>query len=165
MLTQELLKHHLHYNPETGIFTRRVASSNSVHVGDVAGFKTDTGYLRISLLNREFRAHRLAWMYMYGDFPANDIDHVNGVRTDNRIANLREATRGENMFNTVASPKNKCGFKNVYWHKQRSKWCASCKVRGKKYSLGLHDTAEAAYAAYVEFAKQMHGEFFTTRQE
>jgi hypothetical protein len=91
MLTQEELKRQLEYNPDTGIFTRKFRSSTSSKPGEPAGYRSTQGYTTISINNKTYVAQRLVWLYVYGSFPLCKLRHINGVRSDNRLANLRRA--------------------------------------------------------------------------
>jgi len=164
-LTQDILIEFLDYCPETGVFTRKVRTSNRVKVGDIAGAKDSSGYVRFMAAGRLYLAHRLAWLYMNGCWPANHLDHINGDITDNRIANLREATSAQNSANCPASWSNKSGFKGV--SRSRGKWRAQISVNNKKIALGAYSTPELAHAAYREAAEKYHGDFanFKTREE
>ena len=159
MLTQAELQSQLHYNHETGIFTRLIVHSNRLKVGDIAGSKQRTGYLLIGINKKRYLSHRLAWLYVHGEFPLKDTDHINGVRDDNRIVNLREATRSENNFNVGVRKNNTSGFKGVCFNKEMNKWRANAGLNGKKLHLGLFSTPELASQAYQAFAKVVHGDF------
>lgn len=159
-ISQEELKEILHYDPETGIFTRRVASANNkMKVGQVAG-NIDRGYVRIMVMGRLYRAHRLAWLYVHGRFPPDEIDHINGVRGDNRLCNLRPATKSQNGMNRGAIRGKTSGYKGVSWHKRDKKWHAQATVDGNHHCLGYFDTAEEASVAYQSFVMPIHGEFY-----
>ena len=111
--TQEFLKKYLSYNPLTGIFTKKTQAPNS-NIGDVAGGKQGKGYLVLCVGgNPGYLLHRVAWLYVYGYWPKSQIDHINRVVTDNRISNLREATRTENYQNKGAQKNSKTGVKGV----------------------------------------------------
>ena len=157
MITAEELREQLDYDPETGVFTRRVTMSNRIKIGDVAGSLSDEGYLRFRVGNKIYSAHRLAWLYVYGVWPMKDIDHVNGARNDNRIANLREATRAENVQNAKKRSGARCRLKGVHMRKHR--FCAQIKVNKKSVFLGIYDTEEEAHAAYVAAAEKEFGAF------
>jgi len=146
-LTAEQLRSILDYDPETGIFTWKASTSNRVKVGDVAGCSNGDGYLRIRLHNRLFLAHRLAWLYVYGSWPEDQLDHVNRVRTDNRISNLREVTNKQNQQNASKRSNNTSGHPGVYWCKRDSKWVAQIKHNYKRIHIGYFDDLEAAIAA------------------
>jgi hypothetical protein len=96
---------------------------------------------------RSFKAHRIVWAMTYGYWPGHQIDHINGVRNDNRLCNLREATVAQNQQNQRASPRNASGYPGVSWHKRIGKWEAHITVDGRRHHLGLFDTAREAYAA------------------
>lgn len=160
MLTQTELKLHLHYNHETGIFTRLVSTAIRTKTGSVAGCKTKIGYLAIQINCKSYRSHRLAWLYVHGEFPINDIDHINGIKDDNRISNLRDATDSQNHFNVESNKNNKSGFKGVSFYKVTNKWVAQASLSGKKHNLGYFTTPELASEAYQAFATKHHGEFY-----
>jgi hypothetical protein len=157
MLTAEELREQLDYNPATGVFTRRVTNSSRVIVGDVAGFCGGGGYREIRLLGYRFGAHRLAWLYVYGVWPTKQIDHINGVRSDNRIVNLREATQAENQWNRKKTRGAKCKLKGVHFDKGRFR--AAIRVNSKLIHLGGYATEEEAHAAYVAAAEKEFGAF------
>ncbi len=99
-LTAEYLRSILHYDQETGIFTWKVRTARRVKAGDVAGCSDGDGYRLIKVQSRLYKAHRLAWLYIHGSWPKDQIDHINRIRTDNRIANLREVSNKQNLQNT-----------------------------------------------------------------
>ena len=155
VLTQERLKERLHYNPETGVFTRVKTVRNAVKVGDVAGTIDHYGYRKIQIGGKIYSAHRLAWLYVHGVWPANQIDHINGTRDDNCFANLREATIGENQHNRRnARSDNKSGFLGV--SPDYGKYRAQIGHHGKKIYLGAFLTPELAHSAYVEAKRKIH---------
>ena len=146
-LTAEQLRSVLHYEPETGIFTRKIGSANQVKAGDVAGSVNGNGYLNIQLQRRGYQAHRLAWLYVYGVWPEDQLDHVNRVRTDNRISNLREVTNKQNQQNRSKQSNNTSGHPGAYWDKQRSKWVTQITHNQKLIHLGYFSILEEAIAA------------------
>jgi hypothetical protein len=150
MLTQERLKQLLHYDPDTGVFTGNLTNRK---VGSVS----DRGYLRLNLQNRLYMAHRIAWLYMTGDFPEREIDHIDGDKLNNRWVNLRPATRKQNMENTSLFSTSTSGYRGVTWYKRNNKWGATAFHNGKRHFAGLFDTAEEAAVA----AKQLRDELFT----
>ncbi len=158
MLTQSRLKECLSYDPETGEF-RALSTSGARQAGSVAGSKHPKGYISITVDGHRHLAHRLAWLYVYGVFPDGDTDHINGVKTDNRIANLREATRSQNMANLGALSNSKSGIRGVHYFKRTGRWVSSIRANGKTVHLGYFATAEAASLAYREAATRLHGEF------
>ena len=156
LLTQSRLKELVAYDPETGIFTRLVRTANSTRVGDIAGGVMAIGYRIIKIDGRPYRAHRLAWLYMTGDWPVDGMDHINGARDDNRISNLREATQTQNGQNQAIHCNNKCGFMGVDWHRASGKWRSQIGFEGRLKHLGLFDSPDDAHAAYVAAKAEMH---------
>lgn len=154
LITQEALKTLLNYNPDTGIFTW-LNTCGGRKVGSIAGAKHPKGYIRIQLKGRTNLAHRLAWVYMTGNWPTKDIDHINGIRDDNRFSNLREATRSENMQNLKqTSTSNRTGYLGVYTN--REKFSARITINGVRNHLGTYNTAEEASEAYLKAKGELH---------
>lgn len=158
MLTQELVKEHLDYDPLTGIFLWKKPTNRNVIKGVVAGATDGLGYRTIAILGKRYMAHRLAWIYVHGTLP-KQIDHINMVRDDNRIANLRPATNAENNWNRKVQSNNRSGYKGVTYHKQTKKFHAKICANGIKKSLGYYGTAEEAHQAYVKASGELHGQF------
>ena len=146
-LTAEYLRSILHYDQETGIFTWKVSTSNRVKAGDVAGSQNGHGYLLIQLQSRKYLAHRLAWLHTHGVWPKDQLDHVNRVRTDNRLDNLREVSHKQNQQNRSTNSDNTSGYPGVYWNKRVSKWQASIAHNQKNIHLGYFTNIEEAIAA------------------
>ena len=134
MITQKELKELLHYDPETGVFMW-VVLRQGVRNGGVAG-SMSYGYIRIKVKGRSYQAHRLAWLSIHGKWPKEQIDHINHIRDDNRIENLREATNQENQRNASMKKNNKSGITGVYWYKRDNKWLAYIMTGGKLINLG-----------------------------
>lgn len=169
----------LNYDPVTGVLiwrrrdpsmfadgkqsaAHRCGKWNSRYAGTVAGaLDRKRGYLLIVIGNGHYKAHRIAWLIMTGKWPKNHIDHIDGYPSNNRFANLREATNSENMLNRGMQSNNRSGVKGVFWECRRSKWCAQIKVRGKLHFIGYfpEDKLNDAAAAYAAAAKELHGEF------
>lgn len=158
-LTQEYLKSILHYNPETGIFTWIANKGYKAKIGVKAGYVKDTGYVEFKLDNKLQYAHRLAFLYMIGRFPINQVDHMNMIRNDNRWCNLREATVSNNHGNINKHLDNTSGYKGVWWSKQREKWIAQIMIKGVRYNLGSFNTVEEAKKAYDKTAKDLFKDF------
>ena len=154
-LTVEYLREVLDYNPETGIFTWRVARSG-VKFGGVAGTLTLKGYCQIGLSAKLYLAHRLAWLYVNGSFPKSILDHVNGDRTDNRIANLRVCNNSTNQENRSLGGSGAIPYLGVSFHKKTRKFRALIKFQGVLKHLGLFPTALEAHHAYLTAKKTMH---------
>ena len=159
LLTRDRVRELLSYDPKTGLFTWKVRTSNRVKVGDQAGVRAVNGYIHISMDNYKFPAHRVAWFYVYGEWPPQFIDHINGVRDDNRLENLRLATVSQNTTNGVLRATNTSGYRGVSWSKEKQKWIASITKDRKQVNLGYFKTKEDAHFAYLEAARQMHGDF------
>jgi hypothetical protein len=160
MLTAERLREVLSYNPETGAFTWLVSTSNRIRVGDVAGSVRPDGYRKICVDGRQYLAHRLAYLYVTGEWPAEYLDHINGNPGDDRWANLRSATGTQNSANKRKQRNNTSGFKGVLRHAARKKqWQARIGINGHGKCLGYFDTPENAHAAYVAAAVKRFGEF------
>jgi hypothetical protein len=158
MITAERLRELLHYDPETGVFTWRLPR-RGVRAGYEAGASRSDGYRRIQVDGRVIYAHRLAWPYMTGEWPDAEIDHINGDPSDNRIVNLRPATRSQNSANGRKPSDNTSGLKGVSWHARGRKWRAQIVVNGKCRHLGLFDCPAAAHAAYLAATEKFFGEY------
>lgn len=155
MLTTERLRHMLNYDPDTGEFTWRVDAGRwgAIKAGTKAGATMGNGYLCIGLDGKNYSAHRLAWQHYYGDLPPNYIDHINRVKTDNRIANLREADKSQNAQNTSVRADNKTGFRGVV--RQGAKFSAKIMFSGRQISLGTFKTAKEASEFYEAVAAKL----------
>jgi len=147
ILTQKQLKEILRYDPDTGIFTWLVRTANCVKIGEAAGGLNPAGYSGIRLKGRDYLAHRLAWLYMTDEWPKDQIDHINHIKDDNRIENLREVTHKENGRNRSMQKNNVSGCCGVCWYKPYNKWAAQIKVNGKQINLGCFDDLNNAIAA------------------
>lgn len=157
MLTQERLKELLDYDPETGVFVWKIAKGKSKK-GSKAGCLNKCGYIYIGIDKNYYYAHRLAWFYVHNCWPTSQIDHINRVPSDNRLANLRIATKSENEWNKNAYKNNKSGYAGVYLDKHNNKWKAQITKHGKTRTLGYFNTPEEANASYVR-AKAEHHKF------
>jgi hypothetical protein len=174
-ISADVLRQLVDYDADTGVFrwkertpdmfqdgiktaAHNCAIWNSKHSGSEAGSPCK-GYVGIKLFRRPYYAHRLAWLYVTGEWPAGEIDHANGIKSDNRFSNLREATRSQNMGNIRTPAHNTTGVKGVNWHRKNSKWTASIQCAGKSKYLGSFDTKAEAAAAYEQAANDIFGEF------
>lgn len=150
----------LSYDAESGLFTRIVSRPGPKgHAGAVAGCDNGQGYIRIYVDGAPFKAHRLAWFYVHGVWPDCEIDHVNGNRADNRIANLRDVTRSQNKRNSCIYRNNRSGLKGASYSRRQRKWAAQIQVGHEKIGLGYFNSREEAHEAYCEAARRLHGEF------
>lgn len=168
----EELRQLLRYEAETGkLFwlerprsmfeTQRHCSVwNAKYSGKEAFTTTDNhGYRGGCIFKNTVKAHRVAMALVMGAWPTDEVDHINGVRSDNRLSNIRLATRSENMRNKKIASHNASGFKGVFWCTQRRKWRANIRADGKNIYLGHFTTPEEAHRAYIDAAEKMHGEF------
>lgn len=136
------------YDPSTGYFTWAKSRAGRAH---------KDGYWRINIMGREYLAHRLAWFISSREWPNQQIDHINGIRNDNRLENLRLATKEQNAQNSGLYKSNKSGFRGVSLKK--GKWTAQIQANNKKQHIGYFPTKEAAASAYMEKAKICFGSF------
>ena|SRR3990167_376480 len=158
MLTHERLVEVLNYDPMTGLFSWRKRLAQIVKVGAIAGSINGSGYRQIRIDGRVYKAHRLAWFYIHGEWPAHDMDHAAGRRQDNRLEKIRPATRSQNRANIGKHRNNTTGFKGVLFVRPH-RWRAVIKCEKRRYHLGYFDTPEEAHAAYAEKARELFGEF------
>lgn len=166
MLTRARLDQVLAYEPTTGEFrwkTDRFAGRKHAckiaSAGDLAGSQTWKGYWCIRIDGRCYMSHRLAWLAVYGEWPVETVDHIDGDRRNNQIANLRLASNGQNLWNRKAQRNNTSGSKGVTFDRSRSKWIAQIAVDGRRHHLGRFDSIDDASAAYRCAAVKYHGEF------
>lgn len=158
MLDAEYLREILDYEPETGAFTWKKKIASKVVVGTTAGGVYTLGYVVIGIGGRIYYAHRLAWLYMTGNWPAQ-VDHRDGDKANNMWANLRLATSQQNALNSKRPRTNTSGLKGVSWHKAAKKWAAAITIDGRATHLGLYEDAELAHAAYMAAASTVQPEF------
>jgi hypothetical protein len=170
ILSQQIVRDLLHYDPETGIFTwryrdRKYSTSdkayklfNATFAGKIAGGFDDCGYIKIKILGRLFSAHRLAFLYMTGGFPATEVDHIDRNKTNNRFENLRVVSRAVNIQNNFNPlPSNKLQIRGVR-HYLGKKFVARIRANNQCHHLGTFDTAEEAEAAYLAAKAALHPE-------
>lgn len=152
---KETVSELLSYDPIIGDFQWKKGRSFTAYVGTKAG-SFHNGYIRIKVLGKEHLAHRLAWLLTYGEFPLQQIDHINGNKSDNRIVNLRLATPLQQRANSKLNCDSTSGFRGVYFNKRRGKWRAHI----QRQHLGYFETKEEAAAVYsLEFDKRFGAEF------
>ena len=153
-LTAERLRELFSYDPQTGVFRRLVRTSNRITTNADAGCLNDEGYVKIRVDGKKMSAHRMAWLYVHGRHPDGEIDHINGVRHDNRISNLREIDRTGNNQNTHRVWLKNGNFTNV--SRVPTGWKARINVNKRGMSLGVYKTPEEAHAAYLAAKRKLH---------
>jgi len=157
-LTPDTLRDVLSYDEKTGHFYWLVKPSARVHLGQRAGSLDAKGYRVIKIAGKNYKAHRLAWFYVHDEWPMLDLDFINRYTDDNRIKNLREATKEQNGGNSGSKKQGK--LKGAYWHKREQVWFSAINIDGKQVFLGNYDTEKDAHVAYCKIAKVKFGEFF-----
>lgn len=150
------------YNPETGIVTRKIARKSGL-IGAKVGSHDSKGYLRIDFSwwghRYNVAIHRLGWLIYHGEWPKDQLDHINGIRDDNRICNLREATQSQNNANTRIYKNNKSGHKNIKWESDRQRYGVFIRYDNRLHRLGRFKTLEEAIAVRNAKYKEIYGEF------
>ncbi len=147
ILTQSRLRELFDYDPETGVFTRKLSRGGKAMTGAKVGNYAGGGYLKVNLNKRNEYLHRLAWVITYGVWPAGVVDHINGIKDDNRIANLRDVTRSANQHNMPSRTNNWIGCPGVSWSTSASKWRARITLDRKEIHLGSFANLAEAIAA------------------
>lgn len=163
MIYRDRLRALLHYDPMTGQFRwynrPKFSKGRTIEFGSLAGHRTAHGYITIRIDGKSYYAHRLAWFYVTGDWPAEEIDHINRIGTDNRFANLRLAARQQNVANRTRRRDNRSGFKGVYVARS-GRFVAQITVNRRAVHLGTFATAEEAAAKRDEVARSLYAEFY-----
>lgn len=154
-ITAENCRNALAYDPETGVFTWRVKKSKA-KIGDVAGTLSVNGYIVIAINGRAYPAHQLAWLLTYGEWAGGELDHKNRIRDDNRISNLRKATRSENSQNTATPRHNTSGVKGVYLCRRTGRWMAYINLNKRMRFLGRYADFSQAVEARRAAEKRLH---------
>lgn len=158
MMDVEYLRSILSYDPDTGEF-RRLVARPGYRAGSIAGSIDAYGYIAIKIDGRSYKAHRLAWLYVHGAWPALHLDHIDEDKANNKITNLREATHQQNRCNRGAQKNNTSGYKGVWWHKGHGKWCSRVQVSRRTVWSGSFSCPKEAHRAYTEAARRHYGEF------
>ncbi len=154
MITKQLLQEKFEYKDGNLIY--KIKTSRKVNVGDVAGSFGAYGYIVVGINGKGYQASRLVWIYHNGDIPEDlQVDHINNIKTDNRIENLRLATASQNKCNIAKRKHNKSGHKGVSYYINYNKWRAQI----NRTHLGYFATRELAGEAYKTAADKLHGEF------
>lgn len=159
MITHAELLEALRYDPDAGLFYWRVKNSWRCKIGDIAGTPMKRGYWKITVNGASYYAHRLAWFYVHGIWPAGQIDHKDRDKTNNKLNNLRVANQQGNSANMFRENQNTSGYKGVQWHRGAKKWVARVKHAGVDYHLGLFEDPKKAHEAYCRKAAELFGEF------
>ena len=149
MITQKRLKELFYYNKTIGIFIRIKDVGKKVKRGDLAGTLKKDGYIKMFIDGKNYYAHRLIWLYVKGELPKEQIDHINGNKSDNTFNNLREVSRSENAKNQPINTNNTSGFIGVYWNKQKSKWHSRIYIKGKCKNVGFFNNLSDAVLARI----------------
>lgn len=159
--TAERVRQLFNYDPVTGILSWKEGLSHRSAGKIVGGGLLKDGYHRVSVDDSSWSQHRIIWLYVHGFWPPSEIDHVNGIRTDNRIVNLRMANRSQNASNARKPKTNTSGYKGVGLHKHHGKyrWRAAISINGKQKTLGHRDCPFEAYQLYCAAAVKYKGEF------
>lgn len=155
-LTASRLRELVEYDPETGIFVWRVNRTGSAKAGSIVGPNSMSidGYKTARVCGKHYQQHRLAWLYIYGKWPSGQIDHLNRIRTDNRISNLRDVSNLENNQNCLKKSNNTSGYKGVHLVRPTGRWRAQLRVDGRRIDLGTYDTPQQAGEAYIAGVKK-----------
>ena len=155
ILTQARLKELFDYDGERLIWKN---SKGSAAAGHVAGYIDSKGYTRIKVGGGRYPGHRLIWLYVYGSWPENEIDHIDGDPSNNRIENLRDVARSINQRNSKKRANNVSGITGVSWDSFKRKWLAHIKIKGKSINLGCYNCKYRA-ASVRHLAQELHGGF------
>lgn len=156
MLTQEVLMQHLEYNLETGVFTWKEPRARRCKIGDVAGTPHKRGYIHIKLFGKSYKAHRLAFLYMTGEWPECVVDHIDGNTSNNKWCNLRDISNSDNQYNRKGAAQSSSTGLLGASILPSGKYRAQIKYKGKVFYLGEYTTPEQAHAAYLAARKDFN---------
>lgn len=156
--TKEELNRLFYY--ESGHLVRKISLGKSSTIGEKIGYLNNKNYVVAQVSDNHYVVHRLIYIFHYGDIPKNlQIDHINGIKWDNRIENLRLATISQNICNTKERINNKSGYKCIFWFKYKQKWGVNIKKDNKNYHVGYFDDIKDAIISYNKKALELYGEF------
>jgi hypothetical protein len=157
LLTAARVRELFNYDPETGRLIRRMRTSNNTKAGDIAGHTHGSGYVYLGADKREYKAHRLVWLYVHGEWPKGVIDHINGDKADNRLANLRDVSHAMNLQNIKkARADSASGIAGIRKNSKSDKWQARITLAGVQKYLGSFPTQAEASAAYIAAKREFH---------
>lgn len=158
LITQDYVQSLLTYNPNTGELRNAVDRNTRAPKNALAGSLTTDGYISVQLCGKKYQAHRLIWLYVTGEWPQQEIDHINRNRSDNRWVNLRVVTRLENSRNTNGHTKSKSGVKGVAYVSSLKKWQVQMRVCGKTHYIGVYDTICEAANARADAERRLYAD-------
>lgn len=154
-VSAKIVRKMLNYDQATGVFTWAVSPAQAVKAGRVAGFKHPSGHRYISICGKDYGAHRVAWLYVYGVWPKLHIDHIDGDPANNRISNLREVSRTENLQHARKARRgSRAGLLGVSYRNDSKKWQARIQRNKQSMSLGVFDSPEEAHLVYLLYKQQ-----------
>jgi hypothetical protein len=148
-MTADEARRRFEYDPETGTLRWKIRAARNVKVGDITGNKTSTGYLQVRWNYKNLLVHRVVWLMVHGEWPVEEIDHINGDRTDNRIVNLRRASRRQNGQNLKRHREGRLPGTKRFKQNMKNPWEARISIGGKYKYLGLFTTEQEAHKAYL----------------
>jgi hypothetical protein len=157
--TKEYVESLLDYDAETGELRWKVERSNQIRVGQLVTSSDSKGYIRVTINGRRHQVHRIAWLLVHGEWPVEEVDHINMVTSDNRISNLRACSHSENRRNTNRYRNNSSGIKGVSWNSASNSWLARLAVNGKNIYAGSFKNLGDAERAVAKLREQYHGSF------
>jgi hypothetical protein len=158
MLTQERVRYLFTYDEKNGLLLRNLKRGKGLP-GKPSLCKDKDGYHVVGIDNKNYRTHRVIWLYVYGEFPEGYLDHINRIRTDNRIENLREADYSKNGYNTKTPKANTTGVKNVQWIKHMNKYQVRLRANNQNLVIGHFADLELAELVAIEARNKYHGTF------
>ncbi len=153
--TAEMARERWEYNPDTGIMKWKISPSGNIKVGNAVGCKVDHGYFVTRWKNKYLYVHRIIWLIVHGEWPEAEIDHINGIGTDNRISNLRKSSHQQNMRNRKCHRNGHLPGTVHRKHNRKTPWEARIPIDGKLKYLGRFPTQQLAHAAYLAALKQL----------
>lgn len=163
-MTQIEIRNLVNYDENIGkMVWKEILPYHRAKVGDFVGTLHHSGYYYVTINKVYYGIHRLIWLYVHGKFPTNVIDHINGIRSDNRLCNLREATQQQNCMNRRKNVNNTSGYTGVVLDKRTGNWNAQTKIMKKNIHIGTFKTPEDANDAYIRYVKELFGEFYNNK--